>query len=187
MELTKDNQTQQSSADELYEVDRLNLLPCGELRFTKEKSGFLTLEYAGKTNHKVNLTRLIPFVTKTKYISVSYENEEKEFIEIGVIKDTDDLPQEQKDIVTEFLSFKYYMPEITKILNIRDNMMGSIFVKVECSAGTKTLCITDWYSNFKLIGDTPYLHVVDADGNKYFCPDVYKLDRASRNNLEMYI
>ena len=174
-------------AEEKYEVDKLTLLNGGELLFKKEKSGFLTLEKGGKTYHKVNLTRLIPFVTKTEYISVSYENDEKEFIEIGVIKNTADLPDGQREIVNEFLSFKYYMPEITKIYNIRDNMMGSIFVKVDCTAGRKTLCIVDWYSNFKLIGSTSYLHVVDADGNKYFCPDIEKLDKSSRNALDLYI
>lgn len=191
MELTKEEAINSplgnTTSEEKYEVDRLNILDGSSLVFTQEKSGFLTLEYNGKTYHRVNLTRLIPFITKTEYISVSYENEEKEYIEIGVIKNINDLPEQNRNIVSEFLSFKYYMPEITKIYNIRDNMMGSIFVKVDCTAGKKTLCIVDWYSNFKLIGSTPYLHVVDADGNKYFCPDIYKLDKASRNNLEMYI
>ena len=77
------------------------------------------------------------------------------------------------------------MPEITKIISIKENMGGAIFVKAKTTAGLKTLCIKDWYSNFRLL-DGNYLYVLDADGNKYFCKDVTKLDRKSINMLELF-
>lgn len=174
-----------NSADEIYEVDKLNLLDCSKLEFSREKSGFMTLNFQGQTYNKVNLTRLLPFFTKTTYISVSYENSEKEFREIGVIKDMTLLPEKQYNIVEEFLEYKYYMPEITKVISIKENMAGAIFVKVECNAGTKTICIKDWYSNFRMLTEK-YLYVLDADGNKYYCPDVSKLDKKSIATLEMF-
>ena len=78
---------QPNTADEIYEVDKLTLLDCSKLKLSIEKSGFLTAEYDGKTYHRVDPTRLIPFKSKTTYISLSYETEEKEFREIGVIRD----------------------------------------------------------------------------------------------------
>ena len=141
-----------TAEQEVYEVDKLTLLDCKKIRLAKEESGFLTLDYEGRTYHKVNPTRLIPFYSKTTYISLSYENSEKEFREIGVIK---------------------------------DNMRGAIFVKADTTSGQKTICIRDWYQNFRMIG-YDYLYVNDADGNKYFCPDIHKLDRKSRQVLEMY-
>ena len=71
---------------EIYEVDQLNLLDCKDILFEQEKSGYMTLKLNGKEYKKVNLTRLIPFTSKDEYISLSFENEEKEFREIGVIK-----------------------------------------------------------------------------------------------------
>lgn len=171
---------------EIYEVDKLNILAPDSITFVSEKSGFLTAQYNGKQYKKATLTRLIPFVTKTEYISVSYENEEKEFREIGVIKDIAEMPKEQFETANSFLLFKYYMPEVTKIYSIRDNMMGYIFVKIDCTAGKKTLCIGDWYSNFKML-NKDYLYICDADGNKYFCPDVHKLDRQSLAHIEMFV
>lgn len=172
--------------EEIYEVDKLNILPPRELVFSQEKSGFMTLEYNGKTYHKVNLTRLIPFVTKTQYISVSYENSESEFREIGVIKDIAEMEEKQEELVNGFLQFKYYMPEITKIFSIKENQMGYIFVKIDCTSGKKTLCVGDWYSNFKML-TKDYLYIVDSDGNKYFCPDIHKLDKKSISAIEMYM
>lgn len=172
--------------DDNYEVEKLIMLNGSSLRFIKNNSGFLTLEHGQKTYEKVNLTRLIPFVSKTKYISVSYEDQEKNLKEIGVIEDINHLLKEQRKIVEEYLEFKYYMPEITKVYSIKDNNRGYIFVKVDTSSGKKTLSIRDWYSNFKMLSEK-MLYVVDADGNKYYTPDIYQLDKKSLQNIEMFV
>ncbi|MGN0691172.1 MAG: DUF1854 domain-containing protein, partial [Oscillospiraceae bacterium] len=117
---------------EVYEVDKLNILDCDKLKFSQEESGYLTLEYEGVTYHKVNPTRLIPFHSKNEYISVNYENEEKEFREVGVIRSLEDFRDEkQKKLLLDYLEYKYHMPEITKVYSIRDNMQGAIFVKAD--------------------------------------------------------
>lgn len=185
-EKTEIQEQKSTNTDEIYEVDKLNILDPLSLDFEREKSGFMKLIYNGQTYKKVNLTRLLPFQTETEYISVSYENDEKEFREIGVIKDISELPEKQEKHVRDFLEFKYYMPEISRIYSIRDNMMGYIFIEVDCTSGRKTLCVGDWYTNFKVIRKN-YLYVMDADGNKYFCGDVTKLDKKSKNLIDMFI
>lgn len=173
------------NTEEIYEVDKLTLLDCGKIKLTKEKSGFLTLEYDGKTYRKVDPVRLVPFISKSTYISLSYENEEKEFREVGVIKDMSELSTEQYKLLDEYLEYKYYMPEITKVFHIRDNMQGSIFVKTVTTSGAKTICVRDWYQNFRML-NADYLYVCDADGNKYCCKDIHKLDKKSLSVLEMF-
>ncbi len=171
---------------ENYEADKLTLLDCKKLEFKKEESGYMTLSYDGKVYSKVNLTRLQPFYEKNKFVSVHIEDDERQFVEIGVIEDVNELPDEQKKLVKGFLEYKYYMPEITKIYSVKENMRGSLFVKADTTAGEKTICIRDWYRNFKLIGGK-YLYVCDADGNKYFCDDVEaKLDPKSIAAMEMF-
>ena len=171
---------------EIYEVEKYHLLDGKKINFTKKDSGFLSLEYEDKNYPKVNLTRLIPYYSKTTYISVSYEDEEKNFREIGIIKELEELSEMQRDLVHEYLEFKYYMPEITKVYSIKDNNRGYLFVKVDTTSGKKTLAIRDWYANFKLLSDK-MLYVVDSDGNKYYSPDVYQLDQKSLNHIEMFI
>ncbi len=171
---------------EKFEIDRLEILDCSKLRFYKDESNFISLEYNGETFFNVRLTRLIPFYSKTTYISVAYDNEDREFKEIGVIKDMKDMNKEQYELLDEYLEYKYFMPEIKKVHSIKDNNRGFIFVDLETNAGRKTICIRDWYSNFRLLTDT-YLYANDVDGNKYFCPDVTKLDKKSLAALELFI
>ena len=171
---------------EEFEIDKLILLNCGELEFAQEESGFVSLKYRGEEYKRVILTRLIPFYSKTTYISVAYENEEKEFKEIGVIKNIDDMTSEQRKLVDDYLEYKYYMPEITKIYSIKDNMRGYIIVTADTTSGKKTLRIRDWNSNFIMLSEK-MLYVVDVEGNKYFSPDIYKMDKKSLANIELFV
>ncbi|MFT3951021.1 MAG: DUF1854 domain-containing protein [Oscillospiraceae bacterium] len=172
--------------DEVYEIDRLNLLDCAQLCFQTEESGFLTLTADGKTYRKVILTRLVPFLSETEFISVAYETPEKEFREIGVIRDLTKLDKAQYTLLTHYLAFKYYMPLVTKVYSIRDNMRGEIFVTADTTSGKKTICIRDWYQNFRML-NASYLYINDADGNKYCCPEIAELDKKSMGVLEMFI
>ncbi len=103
---------------EKFEVDRLELLDCSKLDFYRDDAGFISLKYEGTEYFNVRLTRLMPFYSATTYISVAYDNEEKEFKEIGVIKDMKELSDEQYKLVDEYLEYKYFMPEITKVYSI---------------------------------------------------------------------
>ena len=172
--------------EEIFEIDRLNILDCSKLEFYRDDAGFISLKYDGKEYFNVRLTRLLPFYAKTTYISVAYDDEDREFKEIGVIKDMSQMSAEQYKLVNDYLEYKYYMPEITKVHSIKDNSRGFIFVDIDTTAGRKTICIRDWYSNFRMLTDK-YLYAADVDGNKYFCSDIAKLDKKSLAVLEIYI
>lgn len=172
--------------EEKFEIDRLTILDCSKLRFYKDEGNFISLEYDGKTYFNVRLTRLIPFYSDTTYISVAYDNEDGEFTEIGVIKDMAELSEEQFKLLDEYLKYKYYMPEIKKVYSIKDNSRGFIFVDIDTTSGRKTICIRDWYSNFRMLSEK-LLYAVDVDGNKYACHDIDSLDRKSLAILEIYV
>ena len=61
------NEKENVTLDEIYEVDKLNIINCSEISFKREDSGFITVCYDGKTYYRVNLTRLIPFVSKNEF------------------------------------------------------------------------------------------------------------------------
>ena len=105
-------------------LERLTLLDCKKIKLRQEQSGFMTLEYEGRIYTRISPTRLIPFYSKTTYISLAFENEDNEFEEIGVIKDMAELDKEQYEILDKYLEYKYYMPKITKVYSIKDNMRG---------------------------------------------------------------
>ncbi len=168
------------------EADILRLLDCSALHFTQEDSGFLTLDFEGKTYHKVSLTRLIPFYSDDTFVSVSYKIDETEFREIGVIKDIRELSKEQFELVDRWLRFKYYAPTVTRIHSIKDNRMGYLFVDADTTSGRKTICINDWFSNFRMISKK-MLSILDVDGNRYYIPDVNALDKKSLSKVELFV
>ena len=47
--------SEEMNTAEVYEVDKLTLLNCAEIHLKKEPSGYLTLEYGGKTYRKIDL------------------------------------------------------------------------------------------------------------------------------------
>lgn len=169
-----------------FDVEKLILLDTNKLTFARDNSGYLTLNYDGKVFEQVSLTRLVPYYELEKYISVSFQNEDKDWIEIGIISDINSLSAQQKEIVVEYLNFRYYIPEITKIYDITDNRMGYLFINAETTAGKKRIAVNDWWANFR-IRENNMLSVTDADGNKYYIPKVEQLDGKSFKKLQLFI
>ncbi len=169
-----------------FEIDRLVILDAKELLFSRNESGYLNLDYKGKKYEQVTLSRLIPYYERSRYISVSFQNEDKEWIEIGIIRDISEMNGEQLEIVENYLSFRYYIPEITKIYDITDNRMGYLFINAETTAGKKRIAVNDWWTNFK-VRENNTLSVTDADGNRYAVPDVHNMDRKSLKKLQLFI
>ncbi len=170
----------------IYEVDTLRLLEPNKVELIPEDSGLLTLRYDGEEYVRVTLTRLVPFVSGHEYISASYKTDRDEWKEIGVIKNIRELPDKQKSIAAEFLSFKYYIPVITKIKKITDNRMGYLFMDAETTAGDKRIAVNDWWHNFRMI-QNKMISVTDADGNRYLIPEISKMDKASIKKLQLFI
>lgn len=169
-----------------FAIDTLRILNVNELKFTRRDSGYLYLEYQGNTYEEISLTRLQPFFCLDTYISVAFRNDEEEWIEIGIIKDLKDMNEEQRQLCTDYLNFRYYIPIITKIYSIKDNRMGYLFVDAETTAGHKKIAVNDWWTNFR-INNSGILTVTDSDGNKYQIPDLDKIDRSSYRKLELFV
>ncbi len=169
-----------------FSIDTLRILDVKDLKFTRRNSGYLYLEYKGDNYEEISLTRLQPFYCLDTYISVAFRNNEEEWIEIGVIKDLKEMSEEQRQLCTEYLNFRYYIPLITKIHSIKDNRMGYLFVDAETTAGHKKIAVNDWWTNFR-INNSGILTVTDSDGNKYQIPDLDKIDRQSYRKLELFV
>ena len=169
-----------------FAIDTLRILDVRKLNFVRKNSGYLFLDYDGKTYEEISLTRLQPFYCLDTYISVAFRNDEEEWIEIGVIKDLKDMTEEQRTLCSQYLDFRYYIPIITKVYSIRDNRMGYLFVDAETTAGRKKIAVNDWWTNFR-INSSGILTVTDSDGNKYQIPDLDKIDKKSYRKLELFV
>lgn len=169
-----------------FAIDTLRIIDVGKFKLIRRDSGYLYAEYEDKSYEEVSLTRLQPFYCLDTYISVSFRNDEEEWIEIGVIKDLKEMSEEQRQLCESYLNFRYYIPIITKVYSIRDNRMGYLFVDAETTAGRKKIAVNDWWTNFRL-NTSGILTVTDSDGNKYQIPDLTKLDNSSNRKLELFV
>lgn len=169
-----------------FAADALRILEPSELCFSRSDSGYLNLTLDGREYEQVSLIRLQPFYEHDEHISVSFRNEDEEWIEIGVIRDIKELSAEQREIADSYLSFRYYVPLVTKVHSITDNRMGYLFIEAETTSGKKRIAVNDWWSNFRM-NSSGMLTITDADGNKYYIPELEKLDKKSIRKIELFI
>lgn len=151
------------------------------MQIEKMASGFLKVTKDGKTYEKVNAVRLFPYQYEEKYIALLDENNE----EITILNDLESLGKEERTLLLNYLSYKYYMPEITKIHQIKEKM-GYLYVDLETTAGKKEVCIADFVSNIRLIKEK-ILSITDVEGNKYRVSDFHALDGLSKQKLDVFL
>ena len=151
-----------------------------KVKFETQENGFLKVTREDKVYEKVTLTRLLPYSQEDAYIAIIQNQEE-----IGIIKDLSELDSEQYDQVQKHLHYKYYIPEITKINNVKEKM-GFLYMNLETKGGTKEICIADFVSNIRLIKDH-LLSITDVEGNKYRMSNIQQLDKDSRQKIDIFL
>lgn len=161
-------------------AENVNLLG-PEAEFTVAEGGFLDLAYQGKTYHKVILSRLLPLTDPEDYVSVGTEEDG----EIGILPNLSVLPPEQRELVEHVLKYKYFTPRILSVTGAKERI-SYLFLDVVTSAGQKRLCIADYTSNMRVIGEHS-VSIIDAQGNRYFIDDVRTLDKKSFGRLDQYL
>ncbi|MEF9959275.1 MAG: DUF1854 domain-containing protein [Niameybacter sp.] len=147
----------------------------------KLPSGFLRVTKDGESYEKVNVVRLFPYQYERNYIAFL----DKDNQEITILKDLDELREKERTLVLEYLSYKYYMPEITKVNQVKEKM-GFLYVDIETTAGQKEVCIADFVSNIRMIKNT-ILSITDVEGNKYRVSDFNTLDQLSKQKLDVFL
>lgn len=151
------------------------------IQIEKMPSGFLKVIKDGETYEKVNVVRLFPYQYEKKYIAL-LDQENKE---ITILKDLNDLKEEERTLLLDYLSYKYYMPEITKVNQVKEKM-GFLYVDLDTTAGKKEVCIADFVSNIRLIKNK-ILSITDVEGNKYRISDFNTLDQMSKQKLDVFL
>ncbi|MDA3730124.1 DUF1854 domain-containing protein [Niameybacter massiliensis] len=151
------------------------------IQIEKMPSGFLKVIKDGETYEKVNVVRLFPYQYEKKYIAL-LDQENKE---ITILKDLNDLKEEERTLLLDYLSYKYYMPEITKVNQVKEKM-GFLYVDLDTTAGKKEVCIADFVSNIRLIKNK-ILSITDVEGNKYRISDFNTLDQLSKQKLDVFL
>ena len=162
-----------------------DFLDVNTLVFEQTAGGFLKLTIRStedeKTYDRVNLYRSFPLTKPEEYISVR----DMEKNEIGIIRQLSDLSAGMKELALLDLNRRYFSPELTKIMTLKDEY-GYVYMHVETNCGSKHITVPNGSSNFVRLSDVRFI-LVDIDGNRFGIQDYTKLDNKSVKLLETVI
>ena len=175
-----DEEALKRESEELLEM---RFLTKDNAKFSRTDGGFVALKFGEKEYSRVGVYLTFPLTMPEEYISIREADEKAK--EIGIIEKLSQLDKEQQDMIREQIKLRYFMPTITKVLDIKDEY-GYAYWNVTTSFGAcrfTTRMSGDAVIN---LGESRML-VTDIDGNRYEIPDFYQLSVAERKKLDLFI
>ena len=165
----------------------LDFINPSDIEFYESQSGLLCLKYQGEDLERVSVLRMFPFLYEEEYLCIRSENysrEDKEK-EIGILRTLSSLPENQLEMVRRELAKRYFVPEIT-VVNKLSEEYGHTMWEVTTTAGEREFTVTDMSSNVRNMGNNRVM-LIDVYGNRYYIPDVTRLEDKVLKILEIWI
>lgn len=162
-------------------------LTCGDIKFYETAGGLLGAEADGKDMGRVDVLLLFPLHEKERFLSVRRQAEKSRDrnTEIGIIEDLAPFSEEQKALVRADLKKRYFVPEITKVISVKEEF-GHTYWDVETSAGKRSFTTFDMSASLvKADGESVIL--IDVDGSRYCFPDVKKAGDKALRVLDIWL
>lgn len=160
--------------------------PC-DISFYESESGLLCLRYKGENIGRVAVLRMFPFQYEEEYLCLqkeTYSHSDKEQ-EIGILRRLSELSEKQILMVKKELSKRYFVPEIISVKDVKEEF-GHTMWKVITTAGESEFTVTDMSSNVRNMGNNKIM-LTDVYGNRYYIPDINKMDDKTVKILEIWI
>lgn len=143
-------------------------------------SGFLSAVIDSKEYKRVILTRALPMTLPDKYICIS----DIEKNEIGIIEDINDFDDEQRKLISNELSQRYFCPSITEIKSVTEKF-GNFYFDVMIGDFKKNFTVKNLTKNVRYHGDG--FDIIDVDGNRYRIDDYNAISKKSRRKIAPYL
>ncbi len=175
-----DEEALKKESEELLEM---RFLTKDNATFARTEGGFLSLKSKDKEYARVGVYLTFPLTNPEEFISIREADEKAK--EIGLIQTLTDLPADQQEMIREQIRLRYFMPVITKVLDIKDEY-GYAYWHVMTSFGACRFT-TQMSGNAVISLSDSRLMVTDIDGNRYEIPDFYQLGVMERKKLDLFI
>lgn len=153
----------------------------GDARFFMRDS-FLYMAYPKDAAPcRVMLHRNFPLEFPYEYLSV----QDTEGHELASIRKLSDFDEESHDSLQKELERKYYSPQITRIVSIKERF-GFSYWEALTDDGKLTFTLKDTYKSILRTGGKK-IFIVDVEGNRFTIDNVDALDKKSRKKIEIYL
>ncbi|HBA47517.1 MAG TPA: hypothetical protein DCZ91_06905 [Lachnospiraceae bacterium] len=181
-----DEEALKKESEELLEMRFLNR---ENAVFSRTSGGFLALKTTGmggtfsKEYARVGVYLTFPLTNPEEFISIREADEKAK--EIGIIEKLSQLPEDQQEMLREQIKLRYFMPVITKVLDVKDEY-GYAYWNVVTTFGACRFT-TQMSGDAVIHLSDSRLLVTDIDGNRYEIPDFYQLGVMERKKLDLFI
>ena len=172
--------------DEEQKVEQLlamNILTPQNAEFRETVGGFVAVTVNGEDKGHVNIIRTFPLSDADEYLSVRLPDGKQE--EIGLIEKLSDFPEDVVSIISKQLKLRYFMPRITKIIEVKEEY-GYTYWTVETDKG-KAKFASSSGSAGAVIRHNSGVIVKDSNENRYIIEDLDKLTPKELKKLDLYL
>ncbi len=175
-----DEETLKAESEQLLEM---RFLTGENAVFSRTQGGFISLKTPEKEYARVGVYLTFPLTNPDEFISIREADEKAK--EIGMIEKLSALSKDQQDMLREQIKLRYFMPIITKVLDVKDEY-GYAYWNVTTTFGSCRFT-TQMSGNAVIHLSDSRLLVTDIDGNRYEIPDFYQLSVMERKKLDLFI
>jgi len=135
--------------------------------------------------HGARASLALPIADPEKYISLRYGATKGEEQEIGMIRDFNELDDEQKRLIRRELRKRYFMHVIHKLISLKEKF-GFLYFEAQTSKGLRKFAVRFEYSRVQEYSEFGRV-VLDTDDNRYIIPDLRKLSPEEYKMFTRYI
>ena len=147
----------------------MKILDASAVRFETLDTGLLSLTQPdGTTVSPVHCVRLFPLSDSDRYVSV-LRSEKCDEPEIGILRDLNELPDDQRHAILDDLKQRHFLPEILDVKAIRISN-GMDEWQVITDRGAKTFFVSNRKDNIT-VTDNNMLIITDVEKCRYRMPD----------------
>ena len=175
-----DEEELKKEGDELL---TLRFIDGSNAKFAATEGGFVSLELDGKTYKRIGVYLTFPLSDPESFISIREADEKAK--EIGVIKKLSDIAPDQAELIREQIKLRYFMPEITKVIDVKDEY-GYAYWNVITSFGACRFTTGMGGDSVVSLSDARIL-ITDIDGNRYEIRDFNAMTPAEKKKLDIFI
>lgn len=181
MEKNEIIEQQQQRVEEMFDIRWLN---DENAVFSPTKGGFVSMKTEQEEYTSVRFYRAFPFSHSQEYISVR-SGDGNDSRELGMIRSLSELSEQTRALIERQLELRYFMPVITKILEIRQEY-GYAYWTTETDRGQCRFTVALGGNGIARLSET-HLIVSDISGSRFEIPNIASLSAAEQKKLDLYL
>ena len=172
--------TDAKRADDVADIYYLNNK---NARFSLNEGGFISLDFNGKKYDRVLIFRAFPFSEANQFLSVRESVGRN--AEIGIIKNLDDIAENEQEIILRDLKLRYFLPKIKNIHSVKSEHGHSTF-SVVTDYGSMRFIVRSSGDAVTRLSDSRLIFT-DVDGNRFEIEDINKLSNVEIKKINLFL